>query len=364
MTRRLSWVCLVQVLAVAPPAQAQWWQLEASGTRIEFDTAVVLNSASFSPTLEWRSRTVYAALSGSVTGFDGAGWSTQGRADASLLLDPFGRLSRVRLEVAGTGGGTYHSSNLRTASTRGELRLHVIGRHVGAWIGGAGATGWTSHAGSIVGAVGPTAGVWGRYGTTRVALIAAPMRLEGFWFPEGSVRASATAGPLDVAAYGGLRHAPTESGLEGDGWAGGSVTLWLAPVVGLGVAAGTSPSDLLQALPGGRYLSAGIRLARARPDVPSVRPIERRTFEREEGRGRLRFRVAGATRVDVVGEWTGWQPVPMRRGPGGAWVLPLDLPAGVYRFNLVVDGEEWIVPADVSWVDDGYGGRTGILIVP
>jgi hypothetical protein len=39
------------------------------------------------------------------------------------------------------------------------------------------------------------------------------------------------------------------------------------------------------------------------------------------------------------------------------------LPPGVYRFNLIVDGERWIVPEGVTAVDDGYGGKTCLLVV-
>ncbi|MBI4420103.1 MAG: hypothetical protein HY560_04690 [Gemmatimonadetes bacterium] len=120
----------------------------------------------------------------------------------------------------------------------------------------------------------------------------------------------------------------------------------------------------MQALPGGRYLSGGIRfssprpVARGRAAQPTVPYVPR------PGGGELRFTLPTATRVDVVGDWTGWRPVAMQRGPGGRWTLRVDLPSGVHRFSLVLNGEQWIVPDGVTAVDDGFGGKTGLLLVP
>jgi hypothetical protein len=41
----------------------------------------------------------------------------------------------------------------------------------------------------------------------------------------------------------------------------------------------------------------------------------------------------------------------------------LALPPGLYHFNLLVDGTEWVVPNGVTTVDDGLGGLVGVLVV-
>ena len=260
--------------------------------------------------------------------------------------------------------GTHHSLDFRTASTRGEGRFHLGGRQVGGWLGVVGGTGWTSADERLVTGVGPTAGAWARYATTRAAVIVTHLRIEGQWFPEVNGRLTATAGPLDLMAWGGWRGAPDQSLVESDSWAGAGATAWVTPTVGVTVSGGRYASDLLQGLPSGQYLSAGLRLTSDRPLVPSVKPLGRPAYERENGAGTLRFRVPGVTRVAIAGQWNNWQPVPMEPGPGGTWTLRLALPTGVYRFNLVVDGETWIVPDGVPSVEDGYGGRVGLLIVP
>ena len=37
---------------------------------------------------------------------------------------------------------------------------------------------------------------------------------------------------------------------------------------------------------------------------------------------------------------------------------------GLYHFNLLVDGAEWVVPKGVATVSDGLGGMVGVLLVP
>lgn len=346
------------------PALAQRWQVDASGARVELDTIATLNSASLAPFVEWDRGRVYAALAGALTGFEGGEFATQGRGDVSLLLEPLGVLRPVRIETAGLAAGTYHSSEFRTLTTRGEARVHVAGRHAGAWLGGVLASGWTSAERSFVTAAGPSVGSWGRYGTARAALVLTPLKLEGLWFPELDGRVSVVAGRLDLLAYAGWRHGPGGSGFETASWSGVTGAWWFADRAALMVTGGSYAADLLQGLPGGRFVSAGFRVASRRAPVPSIKPAGRPVYERTQGRGVLRFTVPGATRVDVAGDWTQWQPVPLQQAPDGAWVLQVELESGVYRFNLVVDGERWIVPEGVSLLDDGFGGQVAVLVVP
>ena len=67
--------------------------------------------------------------------------------------------------------------------------------------------------------------------------------------------------------------------------------------------------------------------------------------------------------MEIAGDWTGWERVPLTRDDSGRWIVPATLAPGVYRFNLRVDGERWIVPDSVAEIDDGYGGRVGLLII-
>jgi hypothetical protein len=367
--RRLPWtlgrlVCGLGLAASPAPAAGQHWQLDANATRIAVDTAAAVGSASLAPTIEWRNRRLYGLVSGSVTGFDGSTWATHGRSELAVFVEPFGMLHPLRFEAVGAGQGTYHSTAFRTATGRGEIRLHLAGRGLGAWIGGAAATGWTSADRVFVSGLGGSAGVWTRGGGVQAVALFTPLRLEGTWFPEASGRVAALAGPVDLMAFGGWRAGADD--VESALWGGIVATAWITDRVAVVAGGGAYPGDLLQGLPGGRYVSAGIRIARGRPEAPLREPLGRPVYVEHEGRRALRFEVPGARQVAFVGEWSGWEPIPLERAPEGGtiWMLYIELPTGVHRFNLVVDGERWIVPAGVMTVADGFGGEVGLLIVP
>jgi hypothetical protein len=330
---------------------------------VAYDTTSSLGSASVAPFVEWVTGSTYGLLGGNLTAFEGGQWASQARGDLSLLVRPAGPAGRVFGEVLGSAAGSLHSTGYRTAATRGELRLHLAGRTAGLWAGGTGATGWMSSSTGIATALGPTAGAWARHRAWSVSAHWAPLRFEGYWFPEVQGRLSTTVGPVDLMGYAGWRGAPSASGLSSSTWGGGTLALWFTRRVALVVGGGSYPADLIQALPRGRYVTAGIRLSAGRPSVWTTPSGLRAIYTQAPGEGELRFAVPGATRVELVADWTHWQPVPMERGQDGQWVLRVALPPGVYRFNLIVDGERWIVPEGVTAVDDGYGGKNCLLVV-
>jgi len=66
----------------------------------------------------------------------------------------------------------------------------------------------------------------------------------------------------------------------------------------------------------------------------------------------------------VAGDFTGWEPVPMKR-QGTEWRYALRLPPGVYRFAFRRANGEWFVPESVpNRMDDGMGGWVAVLVVP
>lgn len=354
---------LLLFVLVSAPVHAQRWQVDLGASRIRYDTATTVSSLIVAPTVEWSRPTTYALLSGGLATFEGADWTAQARGDFSYLTRP-PRQVPLRFELAGSAGGSVHSTGYRTGTTRGEVRLHVGGRRVGAWAGGAAATGWTSGSADIGSGLGPTAGAWGQYRNWNATVLWTPMYIEGSWFPEVSGRVSASHGPVDLLVYAGWRDAAAGSTVEPVTWGGGTVALWLSRQIALTVAGGSYPSDLLQLLPRGRYFSVSVRLSSRRPSVWTIPTTGRTVYTAERGVNELRFRVARAGTVALVGDWTGWQPVPLARGADGRWVIRVTLGPGVYRFNLVIDGDRWIVPEGVAAVDDGFGGKTGLLVVP
>jgi hypothetical protein len=70
-----------------------------------------------------------------------------------------------------------------------------------------------------------------------------------------------------------------------------------------------------------------------------------------------------ARSVAIAGNWNAWTPKPLRGLGDDIWEATLQLAPGVYYFNLVVDGDEWVVPGGVATVPDGMGGVMAVLNV-
>ena len=72
-----------------------------------------------------------------------------------------------------------------------------------------------------------------------------------------------------------------------------------------------------------------------------------------------------ARSADIVGEFTGWVPVPMTRHTDGSFVVSVELPMGrAYRFRYLLDGVRW----ENDWHADDYvlnvhGSHDSVVIV-
>jgi hypothetical protein len=344
--------------------QAPRWEVDISGSRIEFDTATALNAPSLATLAEWQRPALFGRVRASLTGFEGAGWSMQGRGDLAGWLSPLGVSNPLRFELAGALGGSRHSSGFDTFLTRGDVRLHVRGRSFGLW-GGAGlATARSSFDSASVRGFVPQAGVWAQDGSVRATLTYLHTRLSGETYPEANVSVAISRGVLDLTLYGGYRRSPVGGEEVDETWGGVATALWIRPRLALTLSGGEYAADLLQSLPGGQFLSVGIRLTprRSRPvPVTAAAPI---VYSPEAARtGSIGFRVEGATQVEIAADWNGWQLTPLVRDGSSRWIVPVRLEPGVYRFNLLVDGERWVVPDEVAQIDDGFGDSVGLLII-
>lgn len=67
--------------------------------------------------------------------------------------------------------------------------------------------------------------------------------------------------------------------------------------------------------------------------------------------------------VSVAGEFSGWQPLPMRLD-GDEWVVEVPLATGVYRFAFVAADGAWFVPEGYPGrMDDDMGGHVAVVVV-
>jgi hypothetical protein len=360
-------IALVLYLGVDPTttsAQAPRWELDVSGSRIEYDSLAPLNAPSIAAFSDWQRPAFFGRLSGSVTGFQSSGWSGQGRGDVASWLSPFGVLNPLRLEFGATAAGSRHSSGFNSIIGRGDARLHLRGRTVGGWAGASVASARNSFDTASVTGVIPSVGLWAQNGSVRATLSFLGTRLSGDTYPETNLALSLTRGPLDVTVYGGHRQAPSTLPVSDESWAGATAAVWVHPRAALIVSGGRYASDVMQGLPGGQFVSFGLRLTRRRTrPIPVTTPAPIVYTPEAARTGSISFEVDGAEQVEIAGDWTALERVPLTRDAMGRWLVPATLAPGVYRFNLRVDGERWFVPEGVAEIDDGYGGRVGLLII-
>ncbi len=133
-----------------------------------------------------------------------------------------------------------------------------------------------------------------------------------------------------------------------------------------GVAGRPEPDPLLLAEPGqgaegvlfGRRILGG-------DGAPGARGTLYRLEDEGPAGARVRFRVEapeGARSVQVLGDFTLWEPVSME-ADGSQWMVEMDVPAGTHHFGFLVDGS-WYLPDDApDAVPDEWGRRSATLIV-
>ena len=82
--------------------------------------------------------------------------------------------------------------------------------------------------------------------------------------------------------------------------------------------------------------------------------------------GEAEFRVPRAPSGEapaLIGDFSGWEPVEMRV-EGAWWVARVRLAPGVHHYAFRGADGRVFVPPGVAAVDDGFGGRSGVVVVP
>ncbi len=127
----------------------------------------------------------------------------------------------------------------------------------------------------------------------------------------------------------------------------------------------SEPDPLTLAEPGGG--SGGILVGRR---IFALGPAGRRPPLHEvvgsvgiDAQVRVRLRPpAGAQAVELLGDFTLWDPVPMVPD-GGWWVVVVKVPPGTHHFGFLVDGQ-WYVPDDApDLVPDEWGRSNATMVI-
>jgi hypothetical protein len=70
-----------------------------------------------------------------------------------------------------------------------------------------------------------------------------------------------------------------------------------------------------------------------------------------------------ATRLELMADFTDWQPVSLDRA-GSGWRLERAISAGLHQVSLRIDGGPWIAPSNLPRADASAEAGVGLLTVP
>ncbi len=152
-------------------------------------------------------------------------------------------------------------------------------------------------------------------------------------------------------------------------WVQSSLSLALGRDLAVWASLGSAPRWLALEPAAERRASMGLRL------VPGIFPAMSapqpgppagptwRLIRARHGWTLIQVRAPGAERVELTGDFTGWQPMSLRRMAGSRWELGLTLAPGVHLVNLRVDGGPWTPPAGLPTAADGFDGVAGVVVI-
>ena len=352
--------------------------VEAGISDVRYDGFLASAAASFSPTLRWEHPRGLGLLSarGTYLRFESGHRSLDASANASWFT-PLARHWRGELGVA--AGASDYANIASFSHGQADARLHWMNGDHGGWVA---ATAGTSSFGG---------------GPRRVFVVAM-----GTWVlhSDKTVFVSLDRSFIGDTVYTDLRSAgrwrSTRFVLEGTfgarfwsrgGGRGvfgeGSATMSITPHAAIVLSAGRYPTDAVSGSIAGRYVTAAVRLGaigvRKRPapalpanvhasgsDGSSLGETRLEVEAQPDDDVRLTLFAPGASTVDITGDFTNWQLVPLSRNPGSgdAWGGTFRIPRGMHRINVRRDGGPWMAPGGTTHSTDDYDGEVGVFVVP
>lgn len=348
--------------AAPPPALAQTdASLGVGAGTVRYTGGASFSSLSVAPAFQSMAPALSVGTSAVLSSLPNGEWAAQARGDAWAPL--LAETRTLRPALAGTLAGSTRSDGVRSGA------VHALAEAV--WTGPGGGWGAALGAGPSLGSIDGEVPVtalrlrvraWARRTTVQVALAAEPTRFFGAWYTDVTASAALERGRVSAQAWAIARLSDVYGSKA---TASAAVQLRLTPVISIEAAAGGYLSEPFQGFPRAGFASAAVRLHVApRPATPPPVALSALEPARRGDSLVVRFRMPGARSVAIAGDWIGWQPLPLVPVGDEVWEAVLTLPPGTYYFNLLVDGQEWVVPGGVATLPDGLGGLLAILTVP
>jgi hypothetical protein len=152
-------------------------------------------------------------------------------------------------------------------------------------------------------------------------------------------------------------------------WAHAQASWALGEQLALVALGGSRASEPAIGRVGGTFFSFGVRLASvpwlARALHPGARSTASSFGVRAVGATRIIYvRAPAARTIELMADFTDWQPVAMRHVSNDEWQVAMPITPGAHRVNIRVDGGEWSAPPGASTVQDEFNGVVGLVVVP
>ncbi|MBL7134757.1 MAG: isoamylase early set domain-containing protein [Phycisphaerae bacterium] len=83
-------------------------------------------------------------------------------------------------------------------------------------------------------------------------------------------------------------------------------------------------------------------------------------------KGTIRFAVSpgpDVRKVTLAGDFTEWQPKPMRKQKDGTFVAHLSVAAGSYEYKYIIDGQWAVDPDSEAWAANPYGTVNSVATI-
>ncbi|OLC07931.1 MAG: hypothetical protein AUH41_09430 [Gemmatimonadetes bacterium 13_1_40CM_66_11] len=317
------------------------------------------SALTISPAAQSLSSSRYLAASAALSLLERGVWASQGRADVWSALAQRGS---TRLAVSGMIGFSTRSDGIAAGS--GSALVEAV------------RNGFAIGAGVVSGVIQQEAGVaafrlrgraWWQLGApTQLSFSTEATRFLGAWYTDVvggiSFDGARTVGSIWLSGRLSKTYGST-------GAASATLQYFLTPSLAVEASGGNYLRDPFQGLPRAGFITGGVRLFATRramaPSVPAAaRVLQPLVAQHSSGDTVVvRFHMTGVRSVAIAGTWNAWKPEALRGLGDDVWEAALELPAGTYYFNLVVNGTEWVVPGGVATISDGMGGLIAVLNV-
>jgi hypothetical protein len=156
-------------------------------------------------------------------------------------------------------------------------------------------------------------------------------------------------------------------------WGAAQATLDVTSTIQVAATGGSEPSDPERAVLGAKFFSIGLHFHATRgtrasltqvmgSQSPSVGAL-RVSGIQADGSRIIVVQLDHGDRVDIMGDFTEWDAIAMRRTAAHTWTVALPISVGAHRLNIRVDGGEWEVPPGMPALPDDFGSTAGVIAI-